>query len=230
MRLDQYISKTLGISRSDSKNILKKKEIKVNNNIITDLSYQVNDLDTVTYKDNILVYEEFVYYLLNKPIGYVTSTYDPKYKTVMELLDVKNKEELFPVGRLDIDTEGLLLITNDGKLSHDLLSPSKHIDKVYLVKSLKELSDEDILKVKNGIMMDNKITNPIDIKRIDSLTYEIKISDGRYHEVKRIFEYLYNKVVSLKRIKMGSLVLPSSLNTGSFIKLNKSDIESIRNV
>jgi len=228
MRLDQFVSESLDLSRKDSKELIRKKEIKVNNIVITDSSYKVNINDEVFYNDQILEYEEYSYYILNKPKGYVTSTSDPQYKTVLDLMDVKGKDKLFPVGRLDIDTTGLLLITNDGALSHELLSPKKHIDKTYLVKSLNELSDSDILKVKNGIMMDNKMTNPIDIKRIDSLTYEIVISDGRYHEVKRIFEYLNNKVLELKRIKMGNLSLPDDLKEGEYIKIRDKEIEGIR--
>lgn len=230
MRLEKYISFALDISRSDAKHILKSKRIKVNDIILTDASYQVNDSDIVTYNDEKIVYEEFIYLLLNKPTGYVTSTDDPNYPTVMSLIDEYKKYDLFPVGRLDVDSTGLLLITNDGQLSHELLSPSKHVDKTYLVESLNELRDEDIILLSKGIMLDGKMTNPITVTKVDKKIYQVVIKEGKYHEVKRAFERVNNKVLSLKRIKMGNIVLPEDLEIGHYIKLNNEQINLLKGV
>lgn len=228
MRLDQYISITLNVSRSDAKKIINKKTVTINEKIVNDSSFKVNDNDIVKYNDKVLVYEEYIYLLMNKPKGYISATFDNHYKTVMDLVNEYQKQNLFPIGRLDIDTTGLLLISNDGLLAHNLLSPSKHVSKTYLVTSKNIVSKEDINKVKDGIMMDNKMTNPIIINKLEDYQYEVIISDGKYHEVKRIFEYINNEVLELRRIRLGNLVLPNDLEEGKYIKLSKEDIDKIR--
>ncbi len=226
MRIDKLLSFYFDISRKEVKKLFKDNKVLVNNKIIIDSSTNVNESNDIIYCNDILViYEPFIYLVLNKPKDYVTSTKDNINKTVLSLINDFKKYNLFPVGRLDIDTTGLLLITNDGNLSHKITSPNSHIHKIYEVTSLYELSTQDINKVKNGIMMDNKLTNPIIISKISSNIYHVDIEDGKYHEVKRIFEYLNNKVLKLKRLQIGKYILPDSLKEGNYIKITDSEVK-----
>jgi len=227
MRLDQYLSYTLSLSRSDAKEICRKKRVKVNESIIIDSSFKVNDNDKVYFDEQDLHYQKFIYIMMNKPKGYLSATFDNIDPVVLDLIDGYEKYNLFPIGRLDKDTTGLLIISNDGSLSHVLTSPSKHINKTYVATTIKDLAREDIEKVKNGIMMDDKMTNPITINKLDNKEYEVIISDGKYHEVKRIFEYLDNKVIELKRIGIGNLLLDNSLKEGEYKLLDEEDIKKI---
>ena len=170
-----------------------------------------------------------IYLILNKPQGYVTSTKDPDHKTVMELLKEYKNSSIFPVGRLDIDSTGLLLFTNDGKLSDKLLSPKNHVEKTYEIKTEKELSLGDINTLQQGIYMDDSFTKPCKINKINKFIYHITISEGRYHQVKRMLLSVNNKVLSLNRIKFGPLEL-KNLKLGEYRLLTKQEIDNLRNV
>jgi 16S rRNA pseudouridine516 synthase len=167
--------------------------------------------------------------MLNKPAGVITATVDPVDKTVMELVDIVNKKDFFPVGRLDKDTVGLLIITNDGELAHKLLSPKYHVDKTYLVEAESELTDEDISKLENGVDIgDDKVTMPASVQRIESKKIRLTIREGRYHQVKRMLEAVGNKVICLKRLSFGAVWLDDKLEEGEFRELTSEETESLK--
>jgi len=170
--------------------------------------------------------------MLNKPQGVISATSDSKSKTVIELLGDKARKDLFPVGRLDKDTEGLLLITNDGDLAHGLLSPKKHVDKVYYVRVAGRLTDEDKTAFREGIDIgDDTPTLPADLSVLESgeiSEAQVCIREGRYHQIKRMFEALGKKVIYLKRLSMGPLILDKDLPCGSFRELTEQEISLLK--
>ncbi|MBR3635079.1 MAG: rRNA pseudouridine synthase [Lachnospiraceae bacterium] len=227
IRLDGYLCTCKGLTRSEAKKLIKEKRVSINDSIVSDPSCKVNDDDMVKLDGEILIFEEYVYIILNKPSGYVTARTDSKNPTVMDLIGEKRKD-LSPVGRLDIDTEGILLITDNGKLNHNMLSPSKHVDKCYLVRCAHEVSDEDIDHLKNGVDIgDDKLTLPAKCERSDD-NILLTIQEGRYHQVKRMLAATGNEVVYLKRLSFGPLSLDDSLNPGEYRKLNKEELESLK--
>lgn len=228
MRLDKYLCDCNIGSRSEVKQIIKKKSVYVNDKLINDNGFHVSANDKVVVNGNVIEYNEFLYFVMNKPAGVVTAREDNISKTVMDLIDVKCKD-LSPVGRLDKDTEGLLLITNNGKLNHNMLSPKKHVDKVYLVKLEHNISDDDILELEKGVdIKDDSITLPAKIKRLDENIIELTIHEGRFHQVKRMMEAVNNRVVYLKRLSFGPLTLEEGLKTGKYRELSESEMESIQ--
>lgn len=230
MRIDKYLTECYLGTRSEVKRIIKKKEIKVNGTIITNESYNVNPInDVVLYKDKTLKHQQNHYFVLNKPSGYITSTKDSINKTVMELFSYLPNmlvNKLFPVGRLDKDTEGLLIITDDGEFSHKITSPNNRIEKTYYVEFKGELDPnaEQILsqpiKLNDGtIFKEAKIA---DVK--DNSCY-LTISEGQFHQVKRMIYYLGAEVTYLKRIKIGGLELPSNLKLSEYLEYTKEELE-----
>ena len=217
MRLDKYLT-TIGIgSRSQSKQLIKKGKIKVNNEIINKPEFHVDEnKDVVSFDDVNLEYHRFYYYMLNKPAGVISATEDFQCKTVMDIMDVTQKNGLFPVGRLDKDTEGLLLITNDGELSHCLLSPSKHVEKTYFVKTDGVIKQEYVPLFKEGLDIgEKKNTKPSNLYIINENSAYITITEGKYHQVKRMFKHFKLNVIYLKRISMGPLKLDENLAVGA---------------
>ena len=176
-------------------------------------------------------YAEFEYYMLNKPAGCVSATSDNLHKTVLELIDTKVRKDLFPVGRLDIDTEGLLLITNDGALAHQLLSPKKHVDKTYYAEIEGMITNEDVVAFKEGLDIgENTLTLPAKLVILESGTIskiEVTIQEGKYHQVKRMFEAVGKRVVYLKRLSMGTLTLDETLKPGEYRQLTPEEIEHL---
>ena len=230
MRLDQFLTSVLGVSRKDAKIILKQKKVLVNQKLETNPSLQINETkDEVIYNNQILKYQEHIYLILNKPNGYITSTEDYNHQTVMDLINHPLKHKLFPVGRLDIDTEGLLLITNNGPLSHELLSPKKHVTKTYYVEIDKAFPIDGIEILKNGIMLDGTISVAEDIELINETSLNLTITEGKYHQVKRMMAHLGLNVTYLKRISFGNLKLPNDLEIGSFRELTLSEVELLIN-
>ncbi len=230
MRLDKYLCEVGLGTRSDVKRIIRSKYIKVNDLIVIDESLKINELtDIVTYNDELLKYQKFHYYMLNKPAGFVTSTKD-KDKTVMDLIRESSIYDLNPVGRLDKDTEGLLIITNDGKMIHELTSPKKHIPKIYYVETLRMVSEEDINKLSTGVMLDDGyITRKANVEK-HNLGIYLTIYEGKYHQVKRMLEAIDNKVTYLKRIQINNLSLDESLKLGEYKELSKEDLEKLLNI
>lgn len=229
MRLDKYLT-TIGIgSRSQSKQLIKEGKIKVNNEIINKPEFHVDEnKDVVSFDDVNLEYHRFYYYMLNKPAGVISATEDFQCKTVMDIMDVTPKNGLFPVGRLDKDTEGLLLITNDGELSHCLLSPSKHVEKTYFVKTDGVIKKEYVPFFKEGLDIgEKKNTKPSNLYVINENSAYITITEGKYHQVKRMFKHFKLNVIYLKRISMGPLKLDENLAVGEYRLLYDNEIKEL---
>lgn len=231
MRLDKYLTKLELGSRSQVKELIKKGNIKVNNEIIKKPEFHIDEYnDKISVSDKTLNYSQFYYYMLNKPAGVLSAVTDKSEKTVMDLIDVTPKKGLFPVGRLDKDTEGLLLITNDGELAHNLLSPGKHIDKKYYVELNGELIESDIELFQKGLDIgEKKLTKPAKLEILENRRAAyITITEGKYHQVKRMFGAINLKVTYLKRISMGELVLDKNLELGQYRPLNSQEINLLK--
>ena len=232
IRLDKYLADCKLGSRSDVKKFIKAKQITVNGDVAKAADLKINEeSDVVCYKGQPICYEKYVYYLLHKPAGCVTAKQDNVHKTVMEYLPPEIREDVSPVGRLDLDTEGLLLFTNDGDLTHHLLSPAHHIDKTYFAKLDAKIPEETVDLFKNGVDIgDDKPTLPatLEIIRNDETTGEywanLIISEGRFHQVKRMFKAVGCNVTYLKRISMGTLSL-GDLPLGEWKKLSQEELK-----
>lgn len=233
MRLDKYISISLNLTRSESKKIITSKKIKVNQKVITKSDYNVEENDIVTYNDKEIIYEENIYIMMNKPAGYVCSHYDNRNKTIFDLISDYNRNRLSIVGRLDIDTEGLLLITSDGKLLHELTSPKKDKEKKYYVECEKDFTLEDIVKFKEGIVIlledgEEYKCKEANLEIIDGNKAYITIKEGKFHQIKKMCERINNKVTYLERISIDSLTLDNSLNKGSYRHLTENEVKSLK--
>ncbi|RKW35910.1 MAG: rRNA pseudouridine synthase [Leptotrichia sp.] len=238
MRLDKFLANSGIGTRKEVKIILKKGKIKVNEKIVKDAKMQVDEIkDDVKIEGEKITYKPFVYIMMNKPSGVISATEDGKHKTVIDLLCEKYKNyKVFPVGRLDIDTEGLLLLTNDGVLAHNLLSPKKHVDKKYYVELKEPLTIEKKKILENGIKLEeNFVTKKAKIEIIDKdedievNSVFITISEGKFHQVKRMFKFVENEVLYLKRVKMGKLLLPEDLKLGEYRELSEEEMNLILN-
>lgn len=233
MRLDKFLCEMGVGTRSEVKIFLKKGQVTVNDEIIKKPETKIDEnKDNVCFLGQPLSYEAVQYFLLNKPAGCVTATKDNLSDTVMSFLPDNAREDLFPVGRLDKDTEGLLLITNDGQLAHELLSPKKHVDKTYFAVIGGKVKEEHIQQFQEGLDIgDDTLTMPAKLKIIKSdavSEIELTIHEGRFHQVKRMFEAVGTKVTYLKRISMGPLSL-GTLQPGEVRRLTEEEIEILRN-
>ncbi len=232
MRLDRLISTCTGLSRSDAKTMIKKGLVSVNGNGIKRPEQKVNPLqDSVIFEGAPIEYREHTYVMLHKPAGVITATKDAEHKTVMDLVE-KRYKKLSPVGRLDKDTEGLLLLTDDGNLAHRLLSPAKGVKKCYEALLDVEAGEREKKMFEEGLDIgDEKKTLPAQLKTDDkdATKVYITIQEGRYHQVKRMVEAIGGKVLYLKRLSMGSLYLDDSLGKGNFRELTKEEIQGLMN-
>ena len=231
MRLDKYLT-TLGIgSRTQVKELIKKGKITVNGEKILkpDIHIDENN-DEVDLNGVNLKYNKFYYYMLNKPAGVLSAVSDNNCKTVIDLLDVTPKKGLFPVGRLDKDTEGLLLLTNDGALAHNLLSPRKHVDKTYFAILDGEVGEKEQELFLQGLDIgDEKKTLPAKLEITDKANEVfITVQEGRFHQVKRMAEAVGRKVEYLKRISMGPLVLDKELKKGEYRPLFEEELAKLK--
>lgn len=236
VRLDKYLADMNVGTRSEVKNLIKKKRVKVNGVVVNKDNLKIDiENDEVMLDGSIIKYVEFEYYMLNKPAGVVSATEDNKDKTVVDLIE-GNTKDLFPVGRLDKDTEGLLILTNDGKLAHDLLSPKKHVDKKYYAKINGIVNIEHIEQFRQGLNInDEYITKPavleiisVDVENNKSEIY-VTITEGKYHQVKRMFKAIGMEVSYLKRISMGNIVLDAELKLGEYRLLREEEIVMLKN-
>ena len=235
MRLDKYLSEMGIASRSDLKKDIRKGLVFVNGEMIRDAGFSVTKDSKIQYKGKEIEYEELSYYMMNKPEGVLSSTEDRKQKTVLDLFMDTHRKDLFPVGRLDKDAEGLLLIMNDGKLAHTLLSPKNHIEKKYYVEIPASLKDEDLEPLRHGIQYDTDlVAEPAQVQLLsanpDKSAVEIIITEGKFHQIKKMFLALSENyvVTKLKRISMGALRLDESLSPGDYRKLSPGEIETLR--
>ena len=233
MRLDKFLCEMGVGTRSEVKAYLKKGQVTVNGESIKKPEVKIDEnKDTICFQGLPLVYEAVQYFLLNKPAGCVTATRDNLSETVMSFLPDNRRDDLFPVGRLDKDTEGLLLITNDGQLAHELLSPRKHVDKTYFAVIDGEVREEHKQLFQDGLDIgDEDLTMPAKLEILKSgevSEIELTIQEGRFHQVKRMFEAIGTKVTYLKRISMGPLVL-GDLQPGEVRILTDSELDALRN-
>ena len=235
MRLDKFLVACAVGSRTEVKNYLKAGRVTVNGKKEKSAKLQINEeTDEICFDGEKLDYEEFVYYMMNKPQGIISATEDPKHKTVLDLLDdYARAKEVFPVGRLDIDTHGLLLLTNDGKLAHALLSPKRHVDKTYLAQINGIMTDADVETFSQGIPLKDFTCQPaklelvsIDREKKQSLV-RVTIAEGKFHQVKRMVAYCGKEVVDLQRLTMGTLTLDEDLKRGEWRRLTQNELEAL---
>ncbi|MCX7920443.1 MAG: rRNA pseudouridine synthase [Clostridia bacterium] len=233
-RLDKVLSNFGYGTRSEIKQIVKQGIVKVDGKTVKDSSMHVDPKNSVIeIGTEVLNYREFIYLMMNKPDGVISATYDNKLKTVVDILPDEYKHfDLFPVGRLDIDTEGLLIMTNDGQLAHELLSPKKHVPKRYYALVEGMVTEDDKEKFKEGVELDDGYkTLPADLYILKSgelSEIELVIYEGKFHQVKRMFEAVGKKVKYLKRIAMGDLKLDETLELGKCKELTMVDIATLR--
>lgn len=230
MRLDRYLCELNIGSRSQVKALLKKGLIKVNGNVVKAADFKVDECqDEVTFQEKPLTYRRFTYYMLNKPAGMISATKDQLSKTVLELFKDVPAKNLFPAGRLDKDTQGLLLITNDGALAHRLLTPMGHVPKTYLV-TLKLLFDSIQQKqLEAGIDIGEKRPcQPAQVQPVSDTCIKLTIYEGKFHQVKRMMHAVGNEVTALKRLRMGSLLLDETLAVGEYRELTEEEIKQLK--
>lgn len=231
MRIDKMLANLGYGSRKEVKKLLKDGVVAVNDVIVKDGKQHVQPgKDKVTFNGDIVVYKEFVYFMMNKPQGVISATEDEYEQTVIDLLRFEDSHfRPFPVGRLDKDTEGLLILTNDGQLSHRLLSPKRNVPKTYFAVIDGEVTDEDVQKFREGVTLDDGYhTKPgelVILKTSQRSDIELTITEGKFHQVKRMFQAVGKRVVYLKRISMGRLHLDEELELGEYRELTSEEVE-----
>jgi len=235
MRLDKLLANMGYGSRKEVKQLLKQKAVTVDGDYVKDAALHVDpEKQIVSVFGERVVYTEFVYFIMNKPPGVISATEDLRDETVIDLLEPLHQHfQPFPVGRLDKDTEGLLLLTNDGQLAHNLLSPKKHVPKVYYAKIEGVVTEEDAEKFANGVELDDGyVTKPgklVILKSAQQSEIELTIQEGKFHQVKRMFEAVGKRVTYLKRISMGSLKLDENLALGEYRELTAEELNGLQN-
>ena len=233
LRIDKILSNLGYGSRAELKVYCKKGMVKVNDKVISNPGTQVDtDVDKIEFNNEVVNYREFVYIMMNKPDGYLSATFDKRDPIVLDLIDSSYLAfEPFPVGRLDKDTEGLLVLTNDGQLAHRVLSPKKHVPKTYYAKIEGIVTEEDIKAFAKGVTLDDGYeTMPAElvILKSDEISeIELTIHEGKFHQVKRMFESVDKKVIYLKRLSMGKLKLDENLALGEYRELTDEEVKMI---
>lgn len=226
MRLDKFLCEMNLGSRSQVKTYVKQGLVTVNDAVVKSPEQKLDECqDVVAFRGEVLTYQQYHYYMLNKPGNVVTATRDNLSATVMDLLPVEIRRNLFPVGRLDKDTEGLLLLTDDGELAHRLLSPAKHVNKTYLVQLAKPLSPEACMALEAGVDIgEKKPTGPATVELLQERELLLTIQEGKFHQVKRMLQAVDNEVTALKRVKFGKLVLDEALQPGEYRRLTDGEV------
>lgn len=229
-RLDKFISNQLTVSRSTVRTGIQRGQALVNGNIITDAGFIIDtDSDTVVYNNIIVKYKEFLYILMNKPSGILSASNDKLRKTVVDLVVEKfNRKGLFPVGRLDKDTTGLLIITDDGVFAHNCISPKKGIPKTYIAELDGDFDGKTVERFKNGIVLaDGTICKPALLERVSKNVARLIITEGKYHQIKRMFGTENLGVNKLHRESIGGLKLPEDLKEGEYVETNRAELEKL---
>ena len=233
MRLDKFISTTTTLSRAEAKKIIKK-GILINDILVKSPDYKIDEInDQVIVNGNRLFYQKYVYIMMNKPQNVISATEDMIDKTVVDLLEEKERiYKVFPVGRLDKDTEGLMLLTNDGELAHKLISPKKDVEKKYYVEVSGELKEEHLELVKDGLVIDEGYKcksaqlEILESSKVKSIA-NIYITEGKFHQVKRMMKALGTTVTYLKRLSIGTLELDKTLKLGEYRYLTDKEIKNL---
>ena len=229
MRLDKYLSEMGAGTRSELKKAVRAGRVSVNGQRAKDASIHVSEKDEICLDGNRIVYERFVYYMMNKPAGVISATEDARERTVLDLIDGRQRKGLFPVGRLDRDTEGLLLITNDGELAHRLLSPAHHLDKVYFARLDGPVGETERRLFAEGLKVDNTFTAmPACLELLENAEeVKVTIREGKFHQIMRMFAAVGREVLYLKRLSMGPLALDGSLAPGAYRRLTEEEESAI---
>lgn len=232
MRLDKYLAEMGAGTRKEIGKAVRAGRVTVNGQASKNAAMQVTAEDDVRLDGALIAYETFVYYMLNKPVGVISATEDARERTVLDLISERQRKGLFPVGRLDKDTEGLLLITNDGALAHRLLSPKHHVDKVYYARLDGPVGEAEKALFAQGLKVDDTLTAlPADLEILTPATeVRVTIREGKFHQVKRMFEAVGREVLYLQRLSMGPLILDESLPKGGYRRLTEEEESAIMNV
>ncbi len=235
MRVDKTLSQLQIATRSESKKLFAAGRVKINDEIIKNGSVKFNpERDLLSVDGEAVVYREFQYFMLNKPAGCITATEDKKERTVMDFLPRERHRNLSPVGRLDKDTEGLLLITDDGALNHELLAPGKHVEKEYFARVSGKVTEEVTKRFAEGLEIGEKRpTAPagLELRGTDGETVSevlVTITEGKFHQIKRMFHAVGMEVLYLKRVRMGSLILDEDLEPGAYRLLTEEEINKLK--
>jgi 16S rRNA pseudouridine516 synthase len=234
-RVDKILSNSGFGTRREIKQLVKSGQVKVDGEVIDDSGMHVDPKKSqIEISGQKLNYRQYIYIMMNKPAGVISATFDDRHETVIDILSEEYKcFDLFPVGRLDIDTEGLLLITNDGQLAHEILSPKKHVPKRYFAFIEGEVTQEDVKRFEEGVILgDGYKTLPAELYILDrdvNSSVDVVIYEGKFHQVKRMFEAVGKKVKFLKRVTMGNLVLDKDLAPGEFRKLTQDELSNLIN-
>lgn len=236
LRIDKYLA-DMGIgTRTEIKAYIKKDMIAINGRTVKSPSEKADTItDNVMFNGCEIPYLQYEYFILNKPAGVISASEDTRQKTVIDLIEDRRRDDLFPVGRLDKDTEGLLLITNDGMLAHNLLSPKKHVDKTYYVETEGCLNEEHVAIFAEGFDVDGEFhTLPAKLKILscdEGITKSLlTIKEGKFHQVKRMMAAVDNEVTYLKRLSMGPLTLPDDLSVGEYRRLTIEEINMLKDL
>ena len=228
MRLDKFISDAAAMTRSESRKAIKSGRVSRGGEIVKDISLSVSEDEKILLDGAEISYKKYVYIMLHKPSGYVSATEDKRQKTVLDLLDASYvRYQLFPVGRLDIDTEGFLLLTNDGDLAHNMLSPNKNVGKTYFVRLEKAIADNEISLLQEGVDIGECVTKPATVERVSGNEINLTITEGKFHQIKRMAKAVGNNVTYLKRLAYGSFHLDETLEKGSYRELFDEEIEKL---
>lgn len=235
IRLDKYLADMGCGTRQEVKKFIRSGQVFVDGIVVKKPETKVEQtVQEVFLNGEKVGYESFEYYMLNKPAGVISATEDQSCQTVVDLIKDKKRKDLFPVGRLDKDTEGLLLITNDGALAHRLLSPKKHVDKCYFARICGKVTEEDVRSFENGVNIGSQeqpeITMPgkLEIITSDDISkIRLTIQEGKFHQVKRMFQAVGKEVIYLKRLRMGTLILDENLGIGEYRPLTKEELEKL---
>lgn len=234
MRLDKFLATVTGDSRKTVKLWMKQKRVQVNQTTVKDPKFQVAEqTDVVTLDGLPQHYQQFYYYMMNKPADVLSATKDSREMTVLDLLADKDyREDLFPIGRLDKDTTGLLILSNDGQLSHRLLSPKKHVAKLYEATVDGVITDKDSATFKKGVVLKDFTAQPAILKLLSTQAQQshvsIQITEGKFHQIKRMFGAIEKPVLSLKRVKMGQLALDPALEPGQYRALSDQELDALQ--
>lgn len=234
MRIDKFLSAAGFGSRTEIKKLIKSGAVSVDGRESVRAEDKIDpETDIIRVGGETVYYREFIYLMMNKPAGCVSATFDSRYPTVLDYVPEEYLHfEPFPAGRLDIDTEGLVLLTNDGQLAHNILSPKKHVPKTYYAKISGAVNEEDIAVFSEGIIIDGGIkTKPAKLEIISSgeiSEINLTITEGKFHQVKRMFEAAGKSVIYLKRIKMGGLYLDESLEKGAVRELSEEELNMLK--
>lgn len=232
MRLDKLLGSQTDLSRKEARQVIKDGLVAVDGSVVRDPGASVDpERQSVTVAGASLAFKEHLYLMLNKPEGFISATEDRTQKTVLDLVPPElYRDGLFPAGRLDADTTGFVLLTDDGGFAHDILSPKHHVQKTYIATLAEPVTEECLQQVRGGIeLKDGTVCLPADVRALSDREVELKIVEGKYHQVKRMFAAAGNRVVALQRTAMGDVTLDPQLGPGECRELSKEELSALKN-